>query len=140
EATGPEPGRGGGGPRLWVGEPGTRAPHLWVRRGGARLSTLDLYEGSLVLLTGARGDGWYRAAGRAADGLGVPLDRYRVGPGPDADLLPEEGADWAQSHGTAPDGAVLVRPDGFVAWRAKDASADPESEFTEVLRQVLSLR
>ena len=131
---------GGAGPRLWVGDPGTRAPHLWVRRGGARVSTLDLYERSLVVLTGPRGAGWYAAAGRAAGRLGVPLDRYRVGTGEDADLVTEADADWATAHGTGADGAVLVRPDGFVAWRAKDASADPEGEFTEVLRQVLGLR
>ncbi|MEU5025594.1 hypothetical protein [Streptomyces milbemycinicus] len=34
------------------GEPGSRAPHLWVDRDGVRLSTLDLYERTCVLLTG----------------------------------------------------------------------------------------
>jgi putative polyketide hydroxylase len=132
-------GPAGGGPRLWVGEPGTRAPHLWVDQGGRRVSTLDLYERSMVLLTGERGGGWHTAAGRAADRLGVPLERYRVGTGPGCDLVTEDGADWAEAHGTGADGAVLVRPDGFVAWRAKDAATDPEAEFTRVLRQVLSL-
>ncbi|WP_329181509.1 FAD-dependent oxidoreductase [Streptomyces sp. NBC_01477] len=135
-------GAGGAGPRLWLGEPGTRAPHLWVTRRGERLSTLDLYERVPVLLTGAGGAGgqaWHTAAARAAEKLGVPLDRYRVGAGPDADLVTEPGADWAAAHGTGEDGALLVRPDGFVAWRSTGGSADPEAELTGVLRQVLSL-
>lgn len=34
------------------GEPGSRAPHLWVTRDGAKVSTVDLYERSFVLLCG----------------------------------------------------------------------------------------
>ncbi|MFG1811395.1 FAD-dependent oxidoreductase [Streptomyces sp. NPDC049040] len=133
---------GGGGPRLWLGDPGTRAPHLWVTRKGEQLSTLDLYERAPVLLTGAgsaAGEAWHTAAARVADDLGVPLDRYRVGADAGADLVTEPGADWAEAHGTGRDGALLVRPDGFVAWRATGACADPEAELTAVLCQVLSL-
>ncbi|MBM9509878.1 FAD-dependent oxidoreductase [Actinacidiphila acididurans] len=136
---GPDGPRRPGGPPLWTGAPGTRAPHLWVERDGDRMSTLDLYERSMVLLTGERGDGWHTAAGRAAERLGVPLERYRVGTGREADLVLQDGADWAAAHGSGPDGAVLVRPDGFVAWRAEDSSAEPEEEITRVLRKVLSL-
>ncbi|MFI0723086.1 FAD-dependent monooxygenase [Streptomyces sp. NPDC021224] len=133
-------GPGGKGPRLWTGDPGTRAPHLWVTRGGERLSTLDLYEKVPVLLSGAAsGAGWHAAAERAARTLGVPLDRYRVGADPAADLLTEPDADWAAAHTVAADGAVLVRPDGFVAWRAPAASADPEAELAAALREVLRL-
>ncbi|NUS13087.1 MAG: hypothetical protein HOY69_17095, partial [Streptomyces sp.] len=49
------------------------------------------------------------------------------------------GADWAAAHTTGEDGAVLVRPDGFVAWRAAGRCADPEAELAAVLRQVLCL-
>ncbi|OXY95488.1 FAD-dependent oxidoreductase [Streptomyces diastatochromogenes] len=122
-----------------TGQPGTRAPHLWLRRAGTRLSTLDLYERSLVLLTDAPDDaGWHAAARRIADTDGVRLDAYRIGPGADADLTYDtEPTDWAQAHGTTADGAVLVRPDGFVAWRATGAVRDPEAELRKVLRTLL---
>ena len=42
-------------PRDCTGQPGSRAPHVFLRRGGTRLSTLDLFGGNFVLLTGARG-------------------------------------------------------------------------------------
>ncbi|OPF78462.1 monooxygenase [Streptomyces antioxidans] len=120
-------------------EPGSRAPHMWVHRCGVRLSTLDLYERTCVLLTGPGGAAWHEAGRRAADALGVPLDCYRVGEGPDHELAPEPGTDWAELHGTAPDGAVLVRPDGFVAWRTERSVPDPEAALTRALREVLRL-
>ena len=122
---------------LPTAEPGSRAPHMWLDRSGARLSTLDLYERTPVLLSGPDGGPWH-AAGLRAAGQGVPLACYRVGHGAEYDLTPEDGSDWAQLHGTACDGAVLVRPDGFVAWRARKSGADPERTLTDVLDTVLS--
>ncbi|MFF3126424.1 FAD-dependent oxidoreductase [Streptomyces sp. NPDC057908] len=117
------------------GQPGSRAPHLWVRQAGDRKSTLDLYERTLVLLTDGADVAWRRAAARVADRLSVRLQAYGIGPG--ADLEPENGADWAEIHGTTPEGAVLVRPDGFVAWRSTGAAADAESTLHEVLTSLL---
>ncbi|MFJ5153117.1 FAD-dependent oxidoreductase [Streptomyces sp. NPDC088353] len=124
-----------------TGEPGSRAPHLWLRRGGERISTLDLYERSLVLLSDAQSTaGWHTAALRLAESDGVRLDSYRVG----AELTYDphgaaDGAapDWARAHGTTADGAVLVRPDGFVAWRAAAAAPDPEATLRQVVRTLL---
>ncbi|MGW1560819.1 FAD-dependent oxidoreductase [Streptomyces sp. NPDC002144] len=117
------------------GEPGSRAPHLWVRHQGERVSTLDLYERSLVLLSdGATPNGWHQAALRLAERLSLPLVPYRMG----EELVPEEGADWAAAHGTTREGAVLVRPDGFVAWRCEGPVEDPESTLREVLTAVLA--
>ncbi|MEV8623626.1 FAD-dependent monooxygenase [Streptomyces sp. NPDC051079] len=119
-----------------TGEPGSRAPHMWLRRAGERVSTLDLYERSMVLLSAADGSGgWHTAAQQVAERLAVPVDAYRVGAGPGAELSPEGETDWAELHGVSADGAVLVRPDGFVAWRSEGAVADPE----EALRQVLTV-
>lgn len=95
-----------------TGAPGSRAPHLWVRRGQDRLSTLDLYEDSLVLLSdAAQPTGWHEAAAGVAAGMRVPLKSYRVGGSPGADLNPDdEETDWARAHGVTRGGAVLVRP------------------------------
>jgi putative polyketide hydroxylase len=103
------------------------------------LSTLDLYEQTPVLLSGRDGGAWH-AAGLRAAGQGIPLACYRVGHGAEYDLTPQDGSDWAQVHGTDSDGAVLVRPDGFVAWRARTSGANPERTLTEVLDTVLSRR
>ncbi|MDH6124953.1 FAD-dependent monooxygenase [Kitasatospora sp. GP82] len=121
------------------GEPGGRAPHLWLRRAGVRLSTVDLFEKHLVLLTGAGGSAWHQAAGRVAERLDIPLDRYRIGTAPEDDLAPEPGADWAAAYGTGEDGAVLIRPDGFVAWRSARAVADAEGVLGTVLGELLRL-
>ncbi|MFF8970332.1 FAD-dependent oxidoreductase [Streptomyces sp. NPDC014995] len=122
-----------------TGEPGSRAPHLWVRHHGRRISTLDLYERSLVLLSDAQEpNGWHEAAVRLAERMSVPLVSYRMGSGADAELAPEEGADWAQIHGTSRSGAVLVRPDGFVAWRAEGPVPDAEATLRQVLSTVLA--
>ncbi|WP_149185072.1 FAD-dependent monooxygenase [Streptomyces sp. TRM49041] len=126
-----------------TGEPGSRAPHMWLRRSGAqptRLSTLDLYERSMVLLSCAQGTtGWHAAARKIADGGSVRLESYRIGTGPGAELTQQDGADWAQVHGTTAEGAVLVRPDGFVAWRSRGPAPDPEGMLRQAMTDVLRM-
>ncbi|MFG3103355.1 FAD-dependent oxidoreductase [Streptomyces sp. NPDC048182] len=119
------------------GAPGSRAPHLWLRRpDDTRVSTLDLYERDLVLLSDATDPtGWHEAALALAAELGVPLTPYRIG----TDLLPETpDTDWARAHGVARDGAILIRPDGFVAWRSPGPAPDPTSLLRQALTTVLS--
>ncbi|MGW1992923.1 FAD-dependent oxidoreductase [Embleya sp. NPDC001921] len=123
------------------GEPGTRAPHVWLRRGDTRVSTLDLYETSLVLLVGAgaAGEVWRQAARRARERLGVPVAIHRVGTEAESamvDLVTAPDVDWAQLHGVTDEGAVLIRPDGFVAWRVPAVELDPEETMVSVLRAV----
>ncbi|MFH8221421.1 FAD-dependent oxidoreductase [Streptomyces sp. NPDC018057] len=122
-----------------TGEPGTRAPHLWVRRDGARVSTLDLYERSLVLLSDARSaTDWHTAARRVAETTGIPLVSHRFGTDLTVEAPPAAPApDWTEAHGTTPDGAVLVRPDGFVAWRTRTTAPDPEATLRETLATLL---
>ncbi|MFJ4776817.1 FAD-dependent oxidoreductase [Streptomyces sp. NPDC088762] len=131
-----------------TGDTGTRAPHMWLTGAGAgtaaragagaggRISTLDLYERSFVLLSGV-GTPWQEAARQVAGQLSARLDAYTIGSGPGAALLQEEGADWAETHAIDPAGCVLVRPDGFVAWRSEGAVADPRATLLEVLSTVL---
>jgi putative polyketide hydroxylase len=107
-------------PRTSAGRPGSRAPHVHLRHDGATRSSLDLFGGGrFVLLAGADGAPWAEAAEQAADALGVPLTTHVLGP----DLDPS--GRFPEAYGVAPDGATLVRPDGFVAWRSSEA---PELE------------
>ncbi|MGV9551251.1 FAD-dependent oxidoreductase [Streptomyces ardesiacus] len=122
------------------GAPGSRAPHLWLRRDEERLSTLDLYEDSLVLLSdAAQPTGWHEAATEVAAAMRVPLTSYRVGGSAGADLVPDdEETDWARAHGVTRGGAVLIRPDGFVAWRSPGPAPDPQAMLRQVVGTVLA--
>ena len=92
--------------------PGARAPHVWLGRPEAELSTLDLFGSGFSLLAGPEGGAWCSLAAEVERELGVPIDRYRIG-GPG---LSDHGG-FTRAYGLGEDGAVLVRPDGHVAWR-----------------------
>ena len=44
----------------------------------------------------------------------------------------------AAPTGIGPDGALLIRPDRFVAWRDTGSSADPASELASALTHILA--
>jgi 2-polyprenyl-6-methoxyphenol hydroxylase-like FAD-dependent oxidoreductase len=121
-------------PHRSTGRPGSRAPHVFLVRGGERLSTLDLFGGNFVLLAAAEGRAWRDAALGAAARLGLPLDIYIVG---DGDLLDPQG-NFPDAFGLSRVGGVLVRPDGVVAWRAKDEDGASERAMHGVLASLLS--
>jgi putative polyketide hydroxylase len=98
--------------------PGERAPHVWFRAGGVRRSTLDLFDGRLTVLTGPDG-GW---DGHADELIAL----VRVG----HDVPDPRGA-IQRAYRLGPESAVLVRPDGIVAWR-HDGPARPEALVTAV--------
>ncbi len=104
--------------------PGGRAPHCWLRRpGGSSLSTIDLFKDlRFTLLAGRQGHAWLRAFRTAAAQAGLDAAAYTVGP--DADLIDHQGA-FHDLYEISPQGAVLVRPDGHVAWRAQGAATHP---------------
>jgi hypothetical protein len=91
------------------GRPGTRAPHVSLPDGS---STLDLYGGGFVLLRGAK----------AAAPAGVASH--------------ELAADALEAHGITASGALLVRPDGIVAWRSQGAY--PPAAVDDALNTVLA--
>jgi len=107
---------------------------VWVERDGARLSTLDLFDGRFVLLTGPEGEAWRHPARLIAARLGIGLDIYRVGA--EGDLIDRDG-DWGAAYGVTPTGAVVVRPDGTVGWRAEGGVGSPAEELGRALPQLL---
>jgi len=128
-------------PRDLRAQPGSRAPHVFLNRDGARVSTLDLFGRNFVLLAGPRGGPWQEAARTAAERLSVGLDAYQVAGGDEeaqADgNLTGDGNRFRSAYRMAPDGAVLVRPDGYVAWRAADGTRATSEVMTAVLSRVL---
>jgi putative polyketide hydroxylase len=102
-----------------------RAPHLAVEREGASSSLLDLYGGGFVVL-GA--DGWREGAGRVAEKLGIPLETHR--PGED---FRDASSTFGELYGVGDEGATLVRPDGFVAWRTQRSPEDGEDALARAL-------
>ena len=118
-------------------EAGRRLPHVWLTERGRRISTLDVCRpGRLTLLTGLGGAGWCAAVAHlAADG--VPIDAVVIGP-----LAPYEDpyGDFARLCLPDETGALLVRPDLFVAWRVATAPDDLGQALRETLDAVLSRR
>jgi 2-polyprenyl-6-methoxyphenol hydroxylase-like FAD-dependent oxidoreductase len=117
-----------------TGRPGTRAPHVVVTRNGAPVSTIDLVGHGFVVLAGSAGAAWRRAGDEAAAALGVPVAVHQVGGG--GDLGAGEGR-FEEVYGTGAEGAALVRPDGFVAWRTREAR-DAERLLRAALARALA--
>jgi len=110
--------------------PGERAPHAWVTHAGRHRSTLDLFDGTLTLLTGADGRPWARAATAVA---GVPVQVLVAG----RDV---HGRALAARYALGQGAAVLVRPDGRVAWRHDGACADRVAALTGAVDTALGHR
>jgi len=115
--------------------PGHRMPHAWLERNGERLSTLDLITpGRFLFLTGPGGEAWENAAAAVTEALDVPVTAVRIG-GQDG-AVDLEGR-WSEVRDIADDGAVLVRPDGHVAWRSLGGHSTPADELCSAITRVL---
>ncbi|KIH94522.1 2,4-dichlorophenol 6-monooxygenase [Sporothrix brasiliensis 5110] len=125
--------------------PGSRLPHVWLNHGAIPsakpTSTIDIAgHGKFVLFTGIGGDAWHGAASRVSEALGgVPLHVHTVG-------FRQQWEDfyfaWAELRGVGESGAVLVRPDRFVAWRAQEVAGDEAAcaaKLATVMRSILGL-
>lgn len=83
--------------------PGARAPHVWLDH-EARRSTIDLFGRSFVLLVAG---GATSPAGEVPDRTNVPVEVCSID---DPSVL--------EAYRLEQGGAVLVRPDGHIAWRS----------------------
>lgn len=111
--------------------PGAKLPHVWlVGPDGRRVSTLDLVgRGRWTVLTGLSGGVWRDATAKAGTDLGLDLRVVTVGsPG-----ARDSYGDWARISGIEEDGCLLIRPDGYIAWRRATAGTG----LLEALRRLL---
>jgi 2,4-dichlorophenol 6-monooxygenase len=102
--------------------PGAKIPHVWLAgRDGNRISTLDVTgRGKFSLVTGLAGQAWVEAART----LELPFLRTVVVGTPDAQDI---YWDWQRVREIDEAGALLVRPDGYVAWREMDGVYDEQT-------------
>lgn len=115
--------------------PGHHLPHVWLRHVsgasvGRPVSTLDLVSrDALTLFVGPSSAGlWREAAVRAAEASGCPLSVV---------VVPDEDTGWTEVRGIDGTGAVLVRPDSKICWRAAVAPPDRIAELREAVACVL---
>ncbi|KAK1727475.1 FAD binding domain-containing protein [Colletotrichum acutatum] len=114
-------------PDEWKGQPGTRAPHLVVKkRDGKEVSSLELLGRGWVLLS--RGDGWKTAA------VGAGCEFVHVGE--DVVEVDQKGEGFEETFGVGREGAVLVRPDGFIAWRVSGREDGGDEAFAKAFKRV----
>jgi 2,4-dichlorophenol 6-monooxygenase len=118
--------------------PGAPLPHAWIDDDGAnRRPIKDLVAPDrFLLIAGENGAAWCEAATRLASEAGLPVDALRIGH-LDGDLYDPRCA-WARHRQIHSDGAILVRPDRFIAWRAPTAAEDPLGELAGAFSQILA--
>lgn len=105
--------------------PGGRFPHLWLDL-ARQHSTLDLFDRDFVIVHGPKSADWQAAARDVAQSLGVAVRTHEL-----ESVDPRDGLDMSLH------GAVLVRPDGHVAWRMPWVPADPAASLAAALNQIL---
>lgn len=113
--------------------PGAKIPHAWlVDKNGLRTSTLDVTgKGKFSLVTGLAGQAWVRAAHE----LNLPFLRTVVTGEPGS---ADPYLDWQRIREIHEAGAILVRPDGYIAWRQTEAIWN-DGDALDQLRDALAL-
>ena len=115
--------------------PGAKIPHAWlIDRRGRKVSTLDVTgKGKFSLVTGIAGQAWVQAA----QDLDLPFLRTVV-TGREGTL--DAYCTWQRMREIHEAGALLVRPDGYIAWRQTGPVLDAEEarrQLGEAIAMVL---
>jgi 2,4-dichlorophenol 6-monooxygenase len=97
---------------------------VWlVDSSGLKVSTLDVTgKGEFTLVTGVSGGAWVAAV----DKLDLPFLRAVV---IGVDGARDSYGDWRRTSEIDEAGAILVRPDGYVAWRHVSAASGDEAFY-----------
>src|SRR5207248_1025506 len=116
--------------------PGSRLPHAWLTRDGEPVSTHDLVgsAGGYVLLTGGAAEEWESAAKAASTEHDMDLRVVSIREG---GCYQDSQGDWTRVRGIDASGAILVRPDNFVAWRAATAGPDSTAALCAAVANII---
>ena len=123
-------------PRVPSGRPGSRAPHFVVTHGGAPVSTIDLFADRWVLISGRDGNRWFDCMRGSSSARALGVVWHGIEPAGD---LEDVANRFSTAYGVGSDGAVLIRPDGFIAWRHANA-ADGARALDDALERLAITR
>ncbi|CAG9955822.1 unnamed protein product [Clonostachys rosea f. rosea IK726] len=122
--------------------PGFRLPHVWLNKAvpTTPTSTIDIAgHGRFVLFTGIGGEAWKVAVESLSTELGVPMEAHSIGFRQDWE---DFYFDWEGVRGVQESGAVLVRPDRYVAWRSDTVAGEADAciaKLRDVMKSILGL-
>lgn len=103
--------------------PGSRTPHIWFRRGDTMKSLYEYFEiTKFVLLCSGRGTAWIQAQESTFKAFPLKVAIVPLG-------------EFFTKYKIRDTGAVLVRPDGYIGWKAVDDSE--VGKLGNVLKQLL---
>jgi putative polyketide hydroxylase len=96
---------------------GGRAPHCWLKSHDKTYSTLDLFVDKYILLCAKESEHWHSVLKNKP----FPYQILVIGKEGDYEDINQ---DFSQLYDIDNDGAVLVRPDGHIAWIGKNQQAE----------------
>ncbi len=97
--------------------------------GGEKRSTLDLFQQTWVLV--ASDERWEPAVRTAAEELSIELKFVLLV----VNVQSSDGEAFRMALGLQKEGASLIRPDGYIAWRSIDLPVHPVQALTNALGQ-----
>jgi len=116
--------------------PGHALPHALIESDGAPFPIGRLAGGAhFALIAGEDGQAWVAAARDLAGRFGIVINVVRIGLY-SGDFRDVRGA-WLRHRGIGPSGAILVRPDHYIAFQSAKMAADPVATLSSALAVVL---
>jgi 2,4-dichlorophenol 6-monooxygenase len=117
--------------------PGHPLPHAMIESVGSPFPIGQLTKGGLsfALIAGEEGDAWVDAARAVSKEFGISVEAVRIGLY-SGDYRDTRGA-WLKQREIGRDGAVLVRPDRYVAFRAAHMTDEPQQTLRTALLSIL---
>jgi 2,4-dichlorophenol 6-monooxygenase len=119
--------------------PGHRLPHAWVySESGALVSTQDLIrDHDLLLITDEYGREWVETAEKNTRlSIATAIIRTRLSVKGNG-LYHDYHERWSKLRGIKNGGAILVRPDNFIAWRSRGPCDGAATVLREAMQQLL---
>jgi 2-polyprenyl-6-methoxyphenol hydroxylase-like FAD-dependent oxidoreductase len=126
--------------------PGHHLPHAWLERESERVSTRDLFDYQGFVLFSSKAGKWKQIVSREAPGVVTVvaiIEQFAGLDGENMDAWKDVDGRWAAQRGVESSGAVLVRPDGIVVWRAKRFDQELHGKagvLKGILRRCLGLK